>query len=145
MPLHFVRHKSRQIIRFWRQKGYARLLPLLSAIRVGGLLAAALALWGFALIADEVLENQTQKIDSAILLALLSLHTPLLDRVMRAIRFVGEPSFLLVICLIVASVVAVEQTQIRSNYTGDRMYRCYRLKLFAQKLVCPYQTNVVAT
>ncbi|HAZ43278.1 MAG TPA: phosphatidic acid phosphatase [Cyanobacteria bacterium UBA11369] len=103
MPLHWVRHKSRQIIRFWRQKGYARLLPLLSAIRVGGLLAAALALWGFALIADEVLENQTQKIDSAILLALLSLHTPLLDRVMRVITFVGEPSFLLVICLIVAS------------------------------------------
>ena len=103
MPLHWLRHKSRQIIRFWRQKGYARLLPLLSAIRVGGLLAAALALWGFALIADEVLENQTQKFDQGILQALLRLHTPLLDRVMVAITFLGQPSFLLLISLIVAS------------------------------------------
>ncbi len=103
MPLHWVRHKSRQIIRFWRQKGDARILPLLSAIRVGGLLAAALALWGFAAIADEVLENETQKFDRAILQALLRLHTPWLDRLMQAITFVGEPSFLLVISLIVAS------------------------------------------
>lgn len=103
MPLHWLRHKSRQIIRFWQQKGYARLLPLLSAIRVGGLLAAALALWGFAQIADEVLENETQKIDQAILLRLFRLHTPLLDRVMQVITFLGEPSFLLVICLIVGS------------------------------------------
>jgi undecaprenyl-diphosphatase len=62
MPLHWLRHKNRQIIRLWQQKGDARLLPLLSAIRVGGLLAAALALWGFAQIADEVLETGLKQI-----------------------------------------------------------------------------------
>ena len=103
MPLNFLRHKSRQIVLFWRQKGYIHLLPLLSAIRVGGLLIAGLALWGFAQIADEVLEQETNTIDRSILLTLARLHTPLLDRVMVGITFLGEPSFLLIICLGVGS------------------------------------------
>ena len=100
MPLHFLRHLSQQIIRVWRQKVSPRLLPLLSAIRVGGLLVAALALWGFAAIADEVLEQETLAVDQGILLALRRLHTPLGDRMMVGITFLGEPSFLLIICLV---------------------------------------------
>jgi undecaprenyl-diphosphatase len=80
---------------WWR----SHLLPLIFTIRAAGLFVAALGLWGFAQIADEVLEKETQTIDTAILLAIRSLHTPLLDRIMRGITFVGEPTVLLGICL----------------------------------------------
>lgn len=99
MPFHFLPHLSQQIVQLWRQKVSPKLLPLISTIRVGGLLIAALALWGFAEIADEVLERETQAFDRGILLALKHLHTRLLDRVMVAITFLGEPSVLLGLCL----------------------------------------------
>jgi len=72
-----------------------RLLALLLTIRAGGLLVAGLALWGFAQIADEVLEKESQAFDSAILLALRRLHTPVLDRVMTSVTVLGEPVILL--------------------------------------------------
>lgn len=100
MPFHFLRHLSQQIIQLWRQKVSPKLLPLISTIRVGGLLVAALALWGFAVIAEEVLEKETQAFDQGILLALRHLHTRLLDRVMVGITFFGEPYVLLGLCLV---------------------------------------------
>ncbi|MEP0792249.1 phosphatase PAP2 family protein [Funiculus sociatus GB2-C1] len=77
----------------------SRLFGLIFTIRAAGLLLAALALWGFAQIADEVLDKESQFIDTAILLALQRLHTPLLDQVMTGITFFGEPELLLIICL----------------------------------------------
>lgn len=76
-----------------------KLLSLLSTIRIVGLLVAAFAMWGFVQIADEVLDKETQAIDTAILLALKRSHTPLLDQLMLGVTFLGEPTFLLVICL----------------------------------------------
>lgn len=105
MPFDFLRHLSKQIIRVWRERVSPRLLPLLSAIRIGGLLVAALALWGFAQIAEEVLEQESQAIDTVILLFLRRLHTPLLDRVMLGITFLGEPMVLLVLCILVGMVL----------------------------------------
>lgn len=101
MPFDFLQHLSKQIIQVWRKRVSARLLPLLSAIRIGGLVIAAFALWGFAKIADEVLERESQTLDTAILLTLKQLHTPFLDRVMLGITFLGEPEVLLVLCLLV--------------------------------------------
>lgn len=85
----------------------SKLLSLLSTIRIGGLLIAALAMWGFAQLADEVLEKETQSFDTQILLALRHLHTQLLDRVAIAITILGEPTLLLVICLSLAVVLAI--------------------------------------
>ncbi|HEY9862493.1 MAG TPA: hypothetical protein V6D16_23550, partial [Candidatus Obscuribacterales bacterium] len=81
-----------QIIRAWRERVTPKLSPLLSTVRVVGLALAGLSLWGFAEIADEVLEKETQAFDTAILLSLRELHNPLLDRLMIAITFLGEPT-----------------------------------------------------
>ncbi len=76
-----------------------RLLSVLLTIRVGGLLLAALALWIFYEIAEDVLKTETQAFDTAILLALRRMHTPLLDRIMTAITFWGEPEVLLILAV----------------------------------------------
>lgn len=76
-----------------------KLLSLISIIRLAGLAVAALAMGGFAFIAEEVLKQQTQTLDREILLALRRLHTPLLDRVMVGVTFLGEPKLLLVLSL----------------------------------------------
>lgn len=73
----------------------SKIRSLISIIRLGGLAVAALAMWGFATIAQEVLEKETYAFDTSILLYLRSLHTPLRDRVMLAFTFFGEPNLLL--------------------------------------------------
>jgi undecaprenyl-diphosphatase len=90
---------SAQIIRAWREHVGRKLLPLISTVRLAGLVLAGLALWGFAEIADEVLEKETQAFDTTILLSLRELHTPLLDRLMIAITFFGEPTELTIMSL----------------------------------------------
>ncbi|MGB7708513.1 MAG: phosphatase PAP2 family protein [Microcoleus sp.] len=77
----------------------SKIRSLISIIRLTGLAVAALAMWGFATIAQEVLEKETYAFDTSILLDLRKLHTPLLDRVMLSFTFLGEPNLLLVICL----------------------------------------------
>ena len=77
----------------------SKIRSLISIIRLAGLAVAALGMWGFATIAEGVLGKQSYAFDSSILLALRQLHTPLRDRVMLGFTFLGEPNFLLVICL----------------------------------------------
>jgi len=74
----------------------------LFSIRVGGLLLAALALWIFYEIAEDILKSETQAFDTAILLTLKRMHTPLLDRIMTVITFLGEPEVLLIIAVSLA-------------------------------------------
>lgn len=92
----------RRISHLWRQRVGANLLPLLSAIRLIGLLMAALSLWGFHQIADEVLEKETQAIDTQILLTIHQWHTPTLDRIMIILTDVGRPTVLLIASLLLA-------------------------------------------
>lgn len=80
----------------------SRIFSLIFSIRLMGLLLSALALWVFAQIADEVLEQETQTFDQSILLAIRQMHTPIGDRMMLGITFLGEPVFLLLICLGIA-------------------------------------------
>lgn len=77
----------------------SKIISLVSIIRVAGLAVAALAMWGFAAIAEEVLEKETYDFDSSILLALKNIHTPLLDRIMFGFTCLGEPNLLLAMCL----------------------------------------------
>ncbi|MBF2004636.1 MAG: phosphatase PAP2 family protein [Chlorogloeopsis fritschii C42_A2020_084] len=77
----------------------SRIFSLIFSIRLVGLLLSAVALWIFAQIAEEVLEQETQRLDNGILLAIRRLHTPLGDRIMLGITFLGEPVLLLVVCL----------------------------------------------
>lgn len=99
MPFQFLRHLSKQILLLWQHNVSPKLLPLLSAIRIGGLLLAAFSLWAFAAIAEEVLEKETNNFDTEILLTLKDLHQPILDRVMVGITTLGNPDISIGVCL----------------------------------------------
>lgn len=94
---------SRRILRVWRERVGSRILPLLTTVRFIGLLIAMFALWGFYEIAEEVLERETQSIDTRILMTIRQWHTPFLDRVMMTITNIGNPSVLLVASLLLAA------------------------------------------
>lgn len=91
-----------KILHLWRQRVGPNLLPLLTTVRLIGLLIAMLSLWGFHQIADEVLEQETQSIDTQILLTIRQWHTPVLDRIMVFITDLGRPTVLLIASLLLA-------------------------------------------
>src|SRR5579883_1616477 len=93
---------SRSILQIWRERVGPRVLPLITTVRFIGLLIAGFALWGFYEIAEEVLEQETQSIDTHVLLTLRQWHTPVLDRIMLVITDIGSPSVLLVASLVLA-------------------------------------------
>ncbi|PSB24726.1 phosphatase PAP2 family protein [Stenomitos frigidus] len=94
---------SQRILRVWRENVGPRILPLLTTVRFIGLMIAAFALWGFYEIAEGVLEQETQSLDTRILMAIRQWHTPFLDRLMVVITNLGNPSVLLVASLLLAA------------------------------------------
>jgi undecaprenyl-diphosphatase len=70
---------------------------------VAGFLLAALGLWLFSAIADEILDKESFTFDKEILLTLRELHTPVLDKVMLGFTFLGEPVILLIMCLVIGT------------------------------------------
>jgi undecaprenyl-diphosphatase len=100
MPLRWIRELSLFIYRVWKDRVGPKLVPLLSTIGGIGIAIAAFALWGFAAIADEVLEKETTTFDTTILLILQKLHTPLLDQIMLGFTFIGDPKVLFVVALV---------------------------------------------
>lgn len=91
--------------KWWQQ----HLLPLIVTIRAVGLIAAALSIWLFSEIAEEILDKETFAFDKEILLILRDLHTPFLDQVMLGFTFVGEPMVLLVVCLVLGIWLLVQK------------------------------------
>jgi len=94
---------SRELILALPQWLREHLLPLLLTIRVVGFLLAALGLWLFSAIADEILDKESFTFDKEILLTLRELHTPVLDKVMLGFTFLGEPVILLIMCLVIGT------------------------------------------
>lgn len=90
---------SKELILALPQWARKHLFPVLLTIRAAGFVLAALALWLFAEIAEEILEKESFIFDKEILLTLRELHSPLLDQVMLGLTFLGEPVVLLVTCL----------------------------------------------
>lgn len=99
MPFHWIRELSLSIYRTWKDRVGPKLIPLLSTIEAIGIAIAALSLWGFAAIANEVIGKEALKLDTTVLLALHQLHTSLLDQIMLGFTFVGAPRVLLIITL----------------------------------------------
>lgn len=99
MPFHWIRELSRSIYRTWKDKVGPKLIPLLSTIEAVGIAIAALALWGFAAIANEVIKTEALKLDTTVLLALHQLRTPLLDQIMLGFTFIGAPKVLLILTI----------------------------------------------
>ncbi|MCY7381442.1 MAG: phosphatase PAP2 family protein [Microcoleus sp. CAN_BIN18] len=87
----------------------SQIRSLISIIRLAGLAVAAFAMWGFATIAEEVLEKETDAFDTSILLYLRSLHTPVRDRVMLGLTFLGEPNLLLMLSVSLGMVLWVRK------------------------------------
>lgn len=96
---------SKELILALPKWGREHLLPLLLTIRAVGLLLAALALWLFAALADEILDKESFTFDKQILLTLRELHTPLLDKVMLGFTYMGQPVVLLAICVVLGIVL----------------------------------------
>ncbi|MEG4585581.1 phosphatase PAP2 family protein [Microcoleus sp. MOSTC5] len=115
----------------------SKIRSLISIIRLAGLAVAALAMWGFATIAEEVLEKESYAFDTSILLALRKLHTPLRDQIMLGFTFLGEPNLLLVICLMLGIVLVArnhrsEATTIAFAGAGAIGLNLLLKKLFAR-------------
>ncbi len=91
---------SEKITQTWKEKISPRIAPLLSTVIIAGLVAAALAIWGFAEIAEEVLEQETQALDTSILLAVKQIHTPLLNKIVIGITTLGDPFILMILSLL---------------------------------------------
>jgi len=109
MPLSLIRHLSRLILNTWKHWVGPKLVPLLSTIELIGLAIAGLGLWGFAHIADEVLESETQVIDASILLALHQIQTPWLDQWMLGVTALGQPTFLVIVTLSISTVLLLRR------------------------------------
>ncbi|PPS39202.1 phosphatase PAP2 family protein [Chroococcidiopsis sp. TS-821] len=69
-------------------------------IRVIGILVSVLSLWIFARLARRVLQQQTNAFDTAIMLAMRGIHNPLFDQAMMGTTFLGDPTILFIICLV---------------------------------------------
>jgi hypothetical protein len=76
MLIHAIRELSRRIITFWRRRIGAQIQPLLTTVRVSGLVLSAIALWLFAEIAEEVIQDETHAFDTSVLLAMQKLQQP---------------------------------------------------------------------
>ncbi|MBW4417826.1 MAG: phosphatase PAP2 family protein [Myxacorys californica WJT36-NPBG1] len=99
--LEVTRRLSRLLIRWWRQFGLP-FVPLLTTVRLAGLVLAAIALWVFAEIAEEVLEKETYAFDVNVLFAVQRLQEPWLNPIMLGITTVGDPAVLVSLCLFVS-------------------------------------------
>lgn len=105
MLFDLIRNLSKQVIAWWRHKVGRKLQPLLTTIRLGGLALAAIALWLFTYIAEEVFENETQAFDANVLLSIRSLERSWLDPIMVSITTIGDPRVLLVICVVLSVIL----------------------------------------
>lgn len=137
MLVRFLRHYSQEIVRFWRQKIYPRVSPIVPLIWLVGFAIAAFALWGFAEIAEEILDQETEIIDTLILKGIYSLHTPFLTGIMLGITFLGDP-VTLVILSIVFGIISIAQRQWEEVITlaiaaaGANLLNLWLKELFAR-------------
>ncbi|MEB3282079.1 MAG: phosphatase PAP2 family protein [Lyngbya sp.] len=83
----------------------SRILTLLFSLVSSGLILSALSLWVFFEIAEEVLEQETKALDTAILQHFQSWHTPLLNQIFIGVTFLGNPNFLILFTLVVSLIL----------------------------------------
>ena len=105
----FFKNLSQKLLGPRKEQVISKLSSVLSLVGVGGLAIAGLALWLFAEIADEVLEQETDAFDTAILQTLANFHTPLLNKIMIGVTFLGEPTVLAWLSLTFGLVLLVQK------------------------------------
>ena len=107
MLFDLIRNLSKQVIDWWRHKVGLKLQPLLTTIRLGGLALAAIALWLFTYIAEEVFEHETQAFDANVLLSIRGLQRSWLDPIMIFTTNIGDPRVLLVVCVVLSVILVL--------------------------------------
>ena len=105
----FLNDLSQKLLGPKQEQVISKLSSVLSLVGLGGLAIAGLALWLFAEIADEVLEKETEAFDTAILQTIANFHTPLLNKIMIGVTFLGEPIFLTWLSLIFGLVLLLQK------------------------------------
>ncbi|MBE9010295.1 phosphatase PAP2 family protein [Pseudanabaenaceae cyanobacterium LEGE 13415] len=105
MLIEIIRRSSRRILTFWRRKVGNRITPLLNTVRLSGLVAAAIALWGFAELAQTVMHHQTQAFDTNVLLSIQKLQAPWLTPIMLFVTFIGDPTILLIVGTLMSAIL----------------------------------------
>lgn len=88
---------GQKIVDLWHHLFGPDISSLLPAIAISGLTIAGLSLWGFVELTDEVLDKETEYLDTVILQTIRQMHTPLLDQIMMGITALGDPWFLTVV------------------------------------------------
>ncbi|MGD1912205.1 MAG: phosphatase PAP2 family protein [Rivularia sp. (in: cyanobacteria)] len=86
---------TNKLIQGWKEQVTPRLSPLLSLIWVGSFTIAAFLIWIFLQIADKVVAEETATFDTEILQSIYSIHTPLLNKIMAGITYLGNGSILI--------------------------------------------------
>lgn len=104
-----LRYLSRPLTRLWRQRFKSGIGSLLPTLWIVGLITAAIALWGFAEIADEIFDAETLALDQAILLSIYRIHTQWLSLAMIGITTVGGPSALFGLTVIFCIVLLLKR------------------------------------
>ena len=104
-----MKTSSQWLIQFWKQNVSSKLEPLLTTVLFGGITLAGVSLWGFGEIAEDVLDQETQAIDTVVLQWLYSLHTPLRDQVMIEVTFWGNPSVLAAISAVFSVILLLQR------------------------------------
>ncbi len=75
-------------------------------------------------------------LDKAILLTIQKFHTPLLDRIMLSITFLGDPIFLLLLCLGLATRTAYNQRPGEASSLAMAAVSAIGLNIFLKELFC---------
>jgi membrane-associated phospholipid phosphatase len=102
MFINAIRELSQRIITFWRRQIGTQVQPLLTTVRIIGLVLSAIALWLFAEIAEEVIQDETHAFDTSVLFAIQKLQQPWLTPIMVFITNIGDPTLLVSLCVIVS-------------------------------------------
>lgn len=113
------------------------LKPLLSSISIiefSRFTLAIITAFGFILLSQKVLNNQTEALDYAILQHFLLFKTPVLDRVFVMISFLGKTAFLIYLSLALCLLLLVKKQWIRSILLAIYVVASVWFKLFLKDL-----------
>lgn len=134
MLFEMIRQLRRRIITVWRRRIGDRIQPLLTTVRLGGLILAAIALWGFAELTEEVLQNETQAFDTRVLSAVQTLQAPWLTPLMVLITDIGDPTVLVSICAVLSLALFVRGRRSESMTVAIAAFGALGLNLLLKRL-----------
>ncbi|MBD1845276.1 phosphatase PAP2 family protein [Cyanobacteria bacterium FACHB-63] len=134
MLVEIIRQSSERILTFWRRRVGHRVTPLLTVVRLVGLITAAIALWGFAELAETVMRDQTRAFDVSVLLAIHQLQTPWLTPIMLFVTDIGDPTVLVIVAVIMSFVLLVRHQRSQAMTVAICGFGALGLNLLLKRL-----------